>query len=1049
MNNYVCYHLHTEDSLLDSCTNYKDYVDYANSLGQKAICFTEHGNIFNWFKKKQYVEKCGMKYMHGIECYLTEKLRDPNDPDSKNIRDNYHTILIAKDREGMIEINNLFWLSSRSDHFYYKRRLTFDEFFAISDHVIKISACVQSPLNKFRKHVDECGRSYNDTLVLKKLLMHYDYYEIQAHNMPEQIEYNQYLYKMSKKFHKPLIAATDTHSLNSYKAECRTVLQYGKTDGDWGDSENECDLTYQTYDSLVEMFRIQNALPEEVYLAAIEETNRMADRVEYIPIDTTNKYPILYGDNDEEMLWKVIKQNYKYKLDNHIISDDPKYIENIKEEMRVFKKIDMVGFMLFMSEIMTWARSNHIATGFARGSVAGSTVAYIANITDVDPVKWGTVFSRFANENRVEAGDIDTDWYEDDRQKVYDYIIDRFGTNKTAYILAMGTLADKSVIDVIGKSYRVKAQKEGVETPYTIDFIKQIKEEYDRDRDGTTLKYPDIFYYYDGLVNCIVSQSQHPAGLIVSSVNLPDVCGVFYGADGQLIVPLDMDECHDMGQIKYDILGLKSVGVIDKTYKMLNEHFPRADQIDWNDQKVYEDIAKDHTAIFQFESAYSGDCLKKFKPTSVGELSLVNACIRPSGETYRDQLLNRIPHKNPSDILDKMLEGNLGYLVYQEDTLAFLQNICGFSGSAADSVRRAIGKKNEDEINKALPKILDGYCSKSSHPREQAEEEAKQFLEIISSSASYQFGYNHSVSYSMLSYVMGYLRYYHPVEFCTAFLNCAKNDADVLNGTALARSHNVNIIAPIFRYSNNEYTCDSEKRIIYKGLPSIKYISTDATNDLYELRNNKYESFIDLLSDIKQTRCDARMLDILIRIDFFREFGTINELLKITELYDSISNRKQIKLSDLSTLGIPEWIADKHGKHTTKIMKDFDSKELLKDVVANTEMPKTTLYDKISYELDCLGYIQTTVPKAPEDYAYITDISGYSDNILQLYYLHDGHQKTIKYRKKGNPSPQVGNIIKVIDIIDDWKWKKLGDGSDEWVRTDDKEEKLAKFGIIR
>lgn len=405
MNNYVTYHLHSMDSLLDSATHYKDYIDYAASIGQSSIGFSEHGNIYNWTAKKQYAESKGLKYLHGMECYLTERLKDPDNKEDKNIRDNYHTILIARNADGAAELHRLYLLSTRKDHIYYKPRLTFEEFLGTSNNIIKISACVQSPLYAFRKRVAARGVTERDKEILERLLEHYDYYEIQYHSIDPQIELNQFLYKMSKRYKKPLIAATDTHSLNQYKAECRTVLQYGKTDGAWGDEENECDLTYKTYDELIEAFRMQSSLPMDVVIEAIENTNHMADSVEDIKLDTRDKYPILYGKDDEKMLWRSIKENCKDKLERGIISKDPRYVDNIKEEMRVFKKINMIGFMLFMSEIMSWARDNGIATGFARGSVAGSTVAYITNITDVDPVRWNTVFSRFANENRIEAGD--------------------------------------------------------------------------------------------------------------------------------------------------------------------------------------------------------------------------------------------------------------------------------------------------------------------------------------------------------------------------------------------------------------------------------------------------------------------------------------------------------------------------------------------------------------------------------------------------------------------------------------------------------------------
>ena len=1092
-NNYVTYHLHTEDSLLDSCTNYKDYIDYAALLGQKAICFTEHGNIYNWYKKKSYAESKGLKYLHGIEVYLTERFKNPDDPDDKNIRDNYHTILIAKNKKGFVELNNLFFLSTKPDHMYYKRRLSFEEFLNISDNVIKISACLQSPLNLFRKKATE---DIEKETMLQKLLKHYDYYEIQYHS-GDQIEYNQYLYEVSKIFNKPLIAATDTHSLNQYKAECRTILQYGKTDGAWGDEENECDLTYKTYDELVESFRKQNSLPMDVVLEAINNTNVMADSVEEIYIDTANKYPILYGEKDEEVLWDIIHKNYQDKLERGIITDNPKYLENINEEMRVFKKIDMIGFMLFMSEIMSWARDQHIATGFARGSVAGSTVAYITNITDVDPVKWNTIFSRFANENRVEAGDIDTDWYEDDRQKVYDYIIDRFGEDKTAYILAMGTLADKSVIDVIGKAFRIKADKENTTTIYTLDKIKEIKKEYESNKEETVKKYQDLFYYYDGLANCVVSQSQHPAGIIVSSEKLIDSCGGFYGADGQIILPIDMDECHDIGQIKYDILGLKSVGVIDKTYKMIGKTFPRADEVNWNDQEVYKDIANDHTAIFQFESDYSGDCLKKLQPTSVEELSLVNACIRPSGETYRDDLLSRKIHKNPSEIIDNMLAKNLGFLVYQEDTIAFLQNICGFSGSEADSVRRAIGKKKEDEIKAALPKILDGYCAKSDKPREEAEQEAKDFLDVIASSSAYQFGFNHSLAYSLLSYLMGYLRYYYPTEFSTAYLNCAKNEDDIINGTKIAINRGCKIVLPKFRYSKGDYSCNSETKQIFKGLSSIKYMSDQMANDLYSLKDNVYESFTDLLYDLAERKiCDSRQLETLIKIDFFSEFGDINKLLHTFRRFGKLYNKKSIKKDKLEELNLsPEILRlfsdketethideidlssfmvsrnitqsdledcmktpDKNQVNYKKLFKKYNlteedkkpfatktvygkfdglhPRQLLNYLEQHEEVPKCKMSDRIKYQNDHLGYIEYTNPDMDKKYIVVTQLNTQYSPKFSAYCINNGQIAVLKVHSSRNPKDTKVKVS--------YRDKPFGDGDILYMKSCQKQPRVKK-----
>ena len=388
MSNYVPYHMHDYLSLLDSTTPPEAYIKRASEEKMKAICLSNHGHIFNWALKMKLCKQYGLKYLHGVECYITAS-------HVPKVKDNMHTILIAKNMEGFKELNNLYFLSTQPDHFYHKPRLSIEEFLNISDNIIKISACIQSPLWKLK----------DDPELMDKLLKKYDYYEIQYHKFDDQKEFNKLLWKYSKKYHKPLIAGTDTHSLNDYLAECRIMLQLGKTGSDWNNSENECDLTFKTYDQLVEAFLGQGVLPKDVILEAIENTNVMADSCEEIVIDTHDKYPYLYGDRDEEVLWDVIHKNYEDKLKRGVISDSKEYLDNINEEMAVFKKVNMIGFMLFMSEMMTWAKSQHIATGFSRGSVSGSTVAYITNITDVDPVRWHTIFSRFCNENRVEPGD--------------------------------------------------------------------------------------------------------------------------------------------------------------------------------------------------------------------------------------------------------------------------------------------------------------------------------------------------------------------------------------------------------------------------------------------------------------------------------------------------------------------------------------------------------------------------------------------------------------------------------------------------------------------
>ena len=732
-----------------------------------------------------YANSKGLKYLHGVECYLTSTL-------DEKIRDNYHTILIAKNYEGVKEINSLIDLSTRPDHMYYKPRITFDEFFAISDNVIKISACLASPLSKYpsfiteycENKIDECEKQ-NDTQLINKyrkclsnsrnvferLLQAYDYYEIQPHvKSIDQIKYNQMLYEASKQYHKPLIAGTDTHSINQYKAECRSILQKAKHIE--FSNEDEFDLTYKSYDELVEMFRQQASLPMNVVLEAIENTNRMAASVEDFELDTSFKYPVLY-ENEEQVFVDRIYRMYHEKLDKGIIQPNPKYEENIQEELRVFKKIGMIGFMLFMSELVCWCWDNNIPVGYCRGSVGGSTIAYLTDITDVDPIVWNTVFSRFANEDRKEIGDIDLDIAPSQRHLVYDHIIQEFGEDFTAYVLAIGTISDKGTIDEIGRALNIPLSTvKGIKELYSLytdgikdcadrikkieqrdgyerneDLIRQI-EEYKKKlsvfeknlEDLKNNKYPELFYYFDGLKGTAISQSMHPAGIIVSPVSLPDNYGTFWAKDGKRILCINMEEIHEVSLVKYDLLGLKNIEIIKDTCELAHIPYPKSHTINWNDDKVWDHIADSPVGIFQFESKFAYDSMKRFKCRRVNDLSLVNAAIRPSGETYRDNLLDHKENKNPSKLIDDLLKENHGYLTFQEDTIKFLTNICGLSGSEADNIRRAIGRKQKDRLEAALPDILEGYCSKSDKPREVAEKEAKTFLQIIEDSSNYQFG---------------------------------------------------------------------------------------------------------------------------------------------------------------------------------------------------------------------------------------------------------------------------------------------------------------------
>ena len=375
---------------------------------------------------------------------------------------------------------------------------------------------------------------------------------------------------------------------------------------------------------------------------------------------------------------------------------------------------------------------------------------------------------------------IDIDAAGDDRSKIYDYIINRFGKEKTAFILAIGTDSSKGTIDDIGRGLSIRwcnknlinekeikknikdareagnkplydelqltlenAKKSNEEKkkkdPYSLTIMSKIKREFECSEEDARKKYPEIFYYYDGILGTRVSQSMHPAGIVASPITLCDNYGTFVN-DDNIILQIDMEGVHEVSLVKYDILGLKNIKIIKYAYRYLNKPYPLSHEIDWEDEKVWDDMLKSPIGIFQMESDFSFSMLKKFKPKSIYDMSLVTACIRPSGESYRQALMERKINKNPSEIIDELLKNNLGYLVYQEDVIAFLTNICGFSGSDADNIRRAIGRKDEERLNKELPNILEGYCKVSKKERSESEKDALEFIKIISDASSYMFG---------------------------------------------------------------------------------------------------------------------------------------------------------------------------------------------------------------------------------------------------------------------------------------------------------------------
>ena len=421
--NYVVYHLHSDLSNgvtnVDSVTKYGEYIKRAQECGMKALAFSEHGSVFEWWHKKNAIEAAGMKYIHAIEAYLTASL-------DEKVRDNYHCCLIARNYDGFRELNKLITQSfnRKDNHFYYVPRISFDELFATTDNIIITTACVGGV---FGKGDEEVRERFLDFMLRNRGRC---YFEIGHHMDEKQIVYNEKLTALSQSTSIPLIAGTDTHVLNEEHEKGRSILQLSKNIH--FDGEELWDLKFKTYDELVEAYKKQGSLEENVYMEAIRNTNVLADMVEEFKLDCGTKYPHIY-DNPEQTFRKKIDDalvKHPYALKNHTREELDKVID---EEFEVYKTTKSIDFMLMQTYLREWEKKNGIQCGYSRGSVSGSMIAYILGITQMDSLKFNLNFFRFMNPARVTNADIDTDYAGADRDRIKEFCFRQSTLQKSSH----------------------------------------------------------------------------------------------------------------------------------------------------------------------------------------------------------------------------------------------------------------------------------------------------------------------------------------------------------------------------------------------------------------------------------------------------------------------------------------------------------------------------------------------------------------------------------------------------------------------------------------
>ena len=1048
MSNYTILHLHSMLSNgvtnIDSGTPYDQYIDRAHELGMAAMAFSEHGSVLGWVKKKLHMEELGMKYIHAEEFYLTNTL-------DEKVRDNYHCLLIAKNYAGVLELNKLSSKSFNRDNnsFYYVPRITIEDVKNTSDNIIVSTACLGGVLNKapepirqdffywLRRHPDRC------------------FLEIQPHISAEQKRYNQALWALSKRSGLRLLMCTDTHALNAEHVEGRKILQKAKNIH--FDGEDEFYLEMLSYDELVSLCKIQNALPMEVYLDAIEMTNVVADMVEPFELDYSYKYPHLWGDDSEQVLRAKIAEGIKWrgvdKLPNY-----QEYLDRIEYEMKAYIHNGAIDFMLLMEDIIAWCKTQDILVGYGRGSCNGSVIAYLLGITEMDSIKHGLNFERFMNTERVSLSDIDTDFPPSRINEVKQYIFNKHGLY-CSDIVTFNTIALKGAIRDVGRALQMP-----------LDEVGNICNRVEMDEAGCRKQYPDLFKYVDIVNGCVVSVGSHPCGVVVAEGTIDDRMGLFTtSTDDFPISQINMKEVDLQNYVKLDLLKLDTIELINETCKLAGIERLTPDNVDINDKAVWDSIRDDTTAIFQWEGAtgdryikqlLSESNIQKFKKLNPNVdymtlLSIGNGAIRPAGASYRDDLANGVIRKSGNEAIDEFMKPTFGYLVFQCQIIQFLHQYCGYTMGEADIVRRHFAKKTGTE--KDIPQIKAGFAKTMAEQYGMSKEESDKviadFIQVIMDASNYLFSLNHSQPYSYEGYVSGWLRYHYPLQFLTVALNINQGKEEKTSAlTAYAHKVGIGIKPPKFRHSRSAYFCDTETNCIYKGLGSIKYMSEQVAEALYGMRDMQFRNFIDVLFALQQLKDkpDSRQLDILIKIGYFEEFGSAKALLLGVEIFNKFYKCKNIKLDKWNEMGYNiNILKDNADKMTEKTASGIDNCGLILGILRSLRMPRTTIVDKLRWQAELLGYVDGSDPSRDvNDWLVLgVETTSYGTAWLRLYNLCYGAERHYKVDKRWatSHSCKAGDVLKVV-LEEKPKFKKLDDG--KFVKTGEVETVVKMFKIL-
>jgi len=827
MATFVHLHNHSDYSLLDGAQTVDGLLTRVKELGMPAVALTEHGNMFSVVPFYTAAQKCGIKPIIGCEVYVAEKSRFNKKPKSQGGVGYHHLVLLAQNNQGY---KNLIKLVSQGylEGFYYRPRVDRELLIKYNEGLIATSACIQGKIQRLALKGD-LDRAKETALDYAEIFRDRFYLEVQNHSLKEEERWYSISKKLAEETGLPRVATNDAHYARAEHWEAHDVhfcLGLGKELSDPDRLRYEPhDYWLKSYDEMCALFPGD---PE-----VIENTVKIAEQCN-VELDIGKNFlpnfPLpeeKQNETADEYLKELVYEGLHKRYDELTTE----ITQRADYELGVIESMGFAGYFLIVQDFVHFAKDNDIPVGPGRGSAAGSIVAYALAITDIDPLKYTLIFERFLNPDRISMPDIDIDFCDEKRNRVIDYIKDKYGAGSVTQIITFGKMKARLVIRDVGRVMSMplpevdriaKLVPEGpnIHLKESLEQSRELKEASTLDDEHKKLF--DISLVLEGMNR---HSSTHAAGVVIAPGDLTDYVPLYQSSNGDVTTQYDMKSIDKIGLLKVDFLGLRNLTVIDNTLSAL-----RKQGIELNLEEIPEDdpetlalFGEGRTiGIFQFESAGMRDYLKKLEPSGIEDLIAMNALYRPGPMDMIGDFIDRKQGRAKSTYLhpnlEPILKDTYGIIVYQEQVMQICSAIGGLSLAKADLMRRAIGKKQKATMNELKKEFIEGAKLKDISVAL-----AEEIYALIEKFASYGFNKSHSAAYAVLAYRVGYLKAHFPAEFMAANLTSEMNNTDrVVILSNEVRSMGSDILPPSINFSEVNFT--PEDGGIRYGLNAIKNV---------------------------------------------------------------------------------------------------------------------------------------------------------------------------------------------------------------------------------